>query len=200
MRVQGWKTSEVKIFINFKDDSVVNLVHCNAFQKKPQIAEDFFIQMLKVLNYLVYHRLLHWDIKSDNILYVLLNRKYHFQLTDFSLCNVAMKAMTYTGSPPYMTSEILCNKGYQQTSTIDIWLLFVIMIYVLNVDNYCHKNICTVNDIIKAAQTAAGAEVMTEIKDMVIINPAKCASATEMLVKFKNEQELSTSHEKISCL
>jgi serine/threonine protein kinase len=47
-------------------------------------------------------------VKPANILFISLeDSKIQFQLGDFGLCNLAVSAATYAGSPLYMAPEML---------------------------------------------------------------------------------------------
>lgn len=178
--------------MGLKEGSLETLIQANVFQEdQKQIANALFPQMLRALDCLAHKNILHRDIKPDNILYTLLpNGKYHFQLTDFGLCNLATQAITFAGSPRFMAPEIL--QGGRQTSKVDTWSLFVTVAYTLNARGYRDQQIDTYGGLITAALAAAHDPQMARIKEMAIVDPEKRASAAQMLVKNYDGAGLST--------
>ncbi|KAL8993940.1 MAG: hypothetical protein Q9188_007201 [Gyalolechia gomerana] len=196
---QGWAGAQVELFMGLKEGSLETLIQDNMFQENhSHIANALFPQMLQALDCLAHGNILHRDIKPDNILYTSLpNSKYHFQLTDFGLCNLATEAITYAGSPRFMAPEILDCRGSRQTSKVDTWSLFVTVAYTLNAKGYRDRQINSRDEAIKAALAAASDPEMTRIKEMAIVDPEKRASAAQMLVKNYDGVGLSTPRENI---
>ncbi|KAL8652677.1 MAG: hypothetical protein Q9210_002540 [Variospora velana] len=194
---QGWDAPQVELFMGLKEGSLETLIQANVFQEdQTQIANALFPQMLQALDCLAHGNILHRDIKPDNILYTVLpNGKYHFQLTDFGLCNLATQATTFAGSPRFMAPEIL--QGGPQTSKVDTWSLFVTVAYTLNANGYRDRQIDTRGGLITAALAAADDPQMARIKEMAIVDPEKRASAAQMLVKNYNGAGLSTPRGKV---
>jgi serine/threonine protein kinase len=78
-------------------------------------------------------------VKPENILYISQpGGQYQFQLGDFGLCNRAVDATTFAGSRTYMAPEMFRKGG--QTPKLDVWSLFVKMLWTLDVREIRRKS------------------------------------------------------------
>ena len=81
---------------------------------------SWLIQILKGLEYVHSHRILHRDLKSSNIL---ITKSGILKLGDFGISKIleltGEKALTTIGTPYYFSPEICLNKPYSFKS--DIW-------------------------------------------------------------------------------
>jgi len=187
--------------MGLQEGSLQALIGNTIIERDIEAADTLFRQMLQALDFLAHKKILHRDIKPDNILYTLLpTGKYHFRITDFGMSNLAINAVTYAGSPLFMAPEILQNSGCRQTSKVDVWSLFVTMAYALNANGYRQKQPRHLTEAVEMALAAAKAPLLDPIKDMAIVDPVKRASAAEMLIKLYQEDGLSTPRENISPL
>lgn len=114
--------------MGLKDGTLASLVeHGHKFP-----IEDVFPQMLSALDFLATKGILHRDIKPQNILYLISGDCYQFQLADFGLCSDSITVATSrVGTPIYMAPEVRL-KGVKQTCKVDIWSLFVTMLWTYN--------------------------------------------------------------------
>jgi serine/threonine protein kinase len=95
-------------------------------------------------------------VKPENILYISQpDGQYQFQLGDFGLCNRAIDATTHTGSYLYMAPEMFRKGG--QTPKLDVWSLFVTMLWTLDVEGFRWKSnrFRSVEDVQEAVLSAA---------------------------------------------
>ena len=159
----------------------------------PPVAEAVFHQMLQALDCLALHTVIHRDVKPENILYVTKpDGQYQFQLGDFGLCNHAISADTAVGTPLYLAPEIDQNR--KQTHKADVWSLFVTMLWTLNIANFRQKQFKNKRDVREMVLSAALNDgVISNIREMAILDPEKRASAAQMLVKCFDGVGLSTS-------
>lgn len=88
-------------------------------------------QMLLALQCLEANRIVHRDVKPDNILWDLdENGHYTFCLGDFGLSNDPKIATTTAGTAPFMAPEVFYRQ--KQTTKIDIWSLYATIVWMRN--------------------------------------------------------------------
>lgn len=148
--------------------------------------------MLSALDYLCYHKLIHRDIKPDNILYNIDDRgDLQFQLADFGLATRETDAAEQgCGTLLYMAPEL--HMGYRKpfsghSTKADIWSLYITMMWVLDIqgtrdkfDVWGHSNY---NDLLKhALHSALVEEKLKDMRNMAIFDPIFRAGANQMLV------------------
>ena len=90
-----------------------------------------FAEVVLALEFLHSHDIMHRDLKPENIL---VDERGHLRLTDFGLCRSGFKqrrdrAMSFVGSPEYMSPEILLGKGYDYS--VDYYTLGVLLYEML---------------------------------------------------------------------
>lgn len=143
-------------------------------------------QMLQALDYLAFRGIIHRDTKPENILYILQpDGQYLFQLGDFGFCNnVNNNARSRVGTLTYTAPEI-SDKMKNQTHKVDVWSLFVTMLWALDARGIRHmSNFKSPGRIKQAVLFAAEDEPrVSHIREMAIINPVERASAAQMLAK-----------------
>jgi serine/threonine protein kinase len=123
-----------EIFMPLKQGSVKSLVKEIPPHDIPALASRVMIHMLRALRTLAHHRIIHRDIKPENILYDIRANDYHFELGDFGLSNEKMSAKTQAGTETFMAPEVY--SGGEQTTKIDIWSLFVTIIWIHDVEGF----------------------------------------------------------------
>ncbi|KAK3589291.1 hypothetical protein CHS0354_026942 [Potamilus streckersoni] len=86
---------------------------------------DWFIQLILAVHYMHTRRVLHRDLKTRNI-FLKMNR---MKIGDFGISRILMGttdlASTFTGTPYYMSPEVLKHEGYNSKS--DIWSIGCIL-------------------------------------------------------------------------
>ena len=87
--------------------------------------------MVLAIEFLHSHDILYRDLKPENIL---VDELGHLRLTDFGLCRDGFKrkrdrAMSFVGSPEYMSPEILLGQGYDYS--VDYYTLGVLLYEML---------------------------------------------------------------------
>lgn len=172
------------------------------------IAESVFGQMLQALDCTALKGIIHRDVKPENILYISHpGGQYQFQLGDFGLCNRAIDAATTVGSPIFMAPEMFptgsqtAGQTGRQTSKIDVWSLFVTMLWTLDIRGFRQKEFRSLPDARAAILFAASKEeIVAEIREMAMVKPEERASAAQMLVKCYNGEGLSTPRHRIPAL
>eukprot|EP00111_Clytia_hemisphaerica_P001839 TCONS_00005156-protein len=92
-------------------------------------ARHMFRQIISAMEYLHQKRIVHRDLKAENLL---LDENNRVKLADFGFSNifdVGSKLKTFCGSPPYAAPELFEGKEYYGPAA-DIWSLGVVL-YVL---------------------------------------------------------------------
>ncbi|KAF9730210.1 hypothetical protein PMIN04_012257 [Paraphaeosphaeria minitans] len=204
--LQKWDEPEVEIIMELQHGSLESLVTGKSFDKQElqQIAVLVFHHSLQALDRINLLGLIHRDMKPANILFKELHGQYVFLLADFGLSNHTSVAHTFMGSPVYMAPEMF-EKGCQQTHKVDVWALFVTMMWTLDIGGFRQlvekaKSLGDLEEIRKEVLSGARKPNLSSIQEMAIEDPAKRASAAQMLVKCFNGEGLSTPRNKIAAL
>lgn len=157
--------------------------------------------ILQALDYLANEDIIHRDVKPENILYTSQGGgQYHFQLGDFGLCNRANNAITFAGSQIYMAPEMF--SGGFQTTKLDVWSLFVTLVWALDFEGFrqkCHQ-FENRTEIQEAVLSAALDNQFSKAQEMAIIDPVWRASAAQMLIKGYQGEGLTTPRHQIPAL
>lgn len=131
---QGWSEPEVEIFMGLKEGTLESLIYIKCSVPITDLAHTALHHILQAIDFLAVKYIIHRDIKPENILYISRQGKFHFQLGDFGLSNRRIIAATLSGTPLYMALEMF-NNG-EQTHKVDVWSLFVTMLWVLNISRF----------------------------------------------------------------
>ena len=94
-------------------------------------AKLLFAEVLLSMEFLHNNKILYRDLKPENIL---VDERGHLRLTDFGLCRASFKqgrdrAMSFVGSPEYMSPDILLGSGYDYS--VDYYTLGVLLYEML---------------------------------------------------------------------
>ena len=98
---------------------LLNYVRKRRRLKEP-LAKFVFMQIVSGLHYCHLNRILHRDIKLDNIL---LDAYGHVKICDFGVSKIVRtgeRIKDQCGTPAYIAPEILLDEGYEGY-TVDIW-------------------------------------------------------------------------------
>lgn len=186
--------------MGLKEGTLKSLVESGA--NASDVVDRVFLHMLKALDFIAWKGIVHRDVKPENILYVSqLDGQYQFQLGDFGLCNRIIDAKTFVGSRLYMAPEMF-QEG-DQTDKVDVWSLFVTMLWTLDVGGFRQKSNQFKHDaeVQRAVLSAASnADAVSNIWEMAIFYPNERASAAQMLVKHFDGAGLSTPRSQVPAL
>lgn len=178
--------------MGLKDGSLESLVNDGCPIPIQNLVGTILHHMLQAIDCLASKGLVHRDVKPENILYVLRSDGYHFQLGDFGLSNRQANAATIVGSPLYMAPEIV--RGAQQTHKMDVWSLYVTMLWTLDVNGFRtilrHNGGKETYDDIKFIAAQQGP--VASLREMAKFDPNERASAAQMLIKCYRGEGLST--------
>ncbi|TRX92090.1 hypothetical protein FHL15_006957 [Xylaria flabelliformis] len=161
---QGWDGDVVEIFMALQDGSLVSLMQP---ETKRLMTTDGIIKLtchhiLQAIDYLETWKIVHRDIKPDNILYTEQEGRYHFRLGDFGLSNHQSVAVTGACG----SNEFFLNISADPNPTEDTY-----------------KTIWAIG---------ANENHVANMREMGALNPEDRASAAQMLVKCYGGEGLST--------
>ncbi|KAL2044483.1 hypothetical protein N7G274_003188 [Stereocaulon virgatum] len=115
---QGWEDSCIEFFMGLKDGSLADIINANEFDDKK--GSRVLEHMLAALDCLAWNKILHRDVKPQNILYTRTpESNYDFQLADFGECKMTSSARSCKGTLAYMAPEVLDNSGVLLTPKVD---------------------------------------------------------------------------------
>ena len=160
----------------------------NYLNKKSPLDERtvcrFFVQTALALNYIHSHKMIHRDVKPENILLD--------KFTDVKLCDFGWSAeydegtrrQTVCGTYEYMAPEILFKK--QQDTGIDIWALGILLYELIhNKAPYSGRSLGEVSKKIAAKHIDFGQNTAEDAKDLILkilkINPKERPSIKQIL-------------------
>lgn len=114
-----------------------------------------FSQILHGINFLHLNRIVHRDIKAENVLYGGPDGKT-LKLADFGLARlVSFTPLTSVcGTTSYMAPEMLCNEGYRMPA--DLWSFGVLAYLTITGECPCGKSGDSKDDIRKAIMDVRG--------------------------------------------
>ncbi|KAH0425482.1 hypothetical protein CcaCcLH18_10941 [Colletotrichum camelliae] len=131
----GWDSGgDVEILMELSKGNLASLIRQGYRIPLEDLATTLFHDTLQAIDCLAVERIIHRDIKPENILFLSQGSRYIFQLGDFGLSNYQISAKTRTGTPLYMAPEVFADKA--QTSKVDVWSLYVTMLWTLDVGGY----------------------------------------------------------------
>lgn len=158
--------------------------------------------MLKALDCLVQKKIVHRDVKPENILYVSLpNSQFQFQLGDFGLGIHASGPKAIAGTALFMAPEVI--RGGCQTYKMDVWSLFVTILWTADAGEYrqrCNhfKTAHEVEEGVMRAATVANAQpAFSRIREMASKDPEARASAAQIIVRNYNGDGLCTPRNQV---
>jgi serine/threonine protein kinase len=203
----------MELCMPLKDGSLKTLVNEGVDWRYPgqqvpldvnHIAEQSLHHMLRALECTARHRLIHRDVKPDNILFEMKQDKYgtpfyHFTLADFGLTNEEANAFSHAGTGAFMAPEIV-QRNQRQTSKVDIWSLFATTVWVHSPADF-REDLPSVdysgNTIHAWLESVAKKNRYRRIRNMAKMTPSDRPSAERLLsekaYKAVIEEEESTS-------
>jgi serine/threonine protein kinase len=149
------------------------------------VSKLIFKEMIEGLKYIHKKKVVHRDIKLDNILIDLTNT---IKICDFGVSRYYSKdelMFEHCGTPAYISPEIFENNGYKGTGC-DIWSAGVTLYYMLGgVQPFKANSIKELEKNIKKGDFKPLEEVSSEannlIKGMLQVNPKKRLTVDEIL-------------------
>ncbi|KAI1475943.1 kinase-like protein [Daldinia eschscholtzii] len=193
---QGWETGLVEIFMPMKKGTLAGLIRrFPSYDDSQKYGKIVLVQMLSALDYLAANKLIHRDIKPDNILYDVnrVNKEDHytFQLADFGLSALQDLARSQAGTLIFMAPEVYDGVKVQ-TPKADVWSLYVTLLWVHNEEMFRHRietgRLWRQTDVRKAVlDIAVKSKDLRFIRSMAIYDPSLRASAAQVLKGLRRE-------------
>ena len=138
---------------------------------------QWFVQLCMSLEYIHKRKILHRDLKSQN---VFMTRNNTLKLGDFGISKVLEntndQALTVQGTPYYMSPEVCQSKPYNYTS--DIWSLGCVLYEMITLKppfqassmKGLFKRVCSGK--IQRIPKTYSLELWTIVKQMLNVNPS----------------------------
>ncbi|KAI1954028.1 hypothetical protein LOZ57_000372 [Ophidiomyces ophidiicola] len=187
---------KIEMFVELQQGSVEALMSKRQISTL-DICDRLLPQILSALDYLAYQNLIHRDVKPANILYsIQSNGRYHFYLADFGLID-NFGTTSNIGTRVYFAPEIVL--GMPQTDRVDVWALFMTMMWVMDVHGFRHLE-PRLRSPVEAQQLVEMAKmdpVLSRIQEMAAFDPSCRASAAQMLVRLFCGKGLTTPIHKV---
>ncbi|KAK2781145.1 hypothetical protein FQN52_001792 [Onygenales sp. PD_12] len=177
------KTSEV--FTDRLDGNVLTLADQNAFQQTRGLANSLMKDMLQALDYLSTHHIIHYAVKPENILYKRAADGTHtFQLSDTNFSALTRDPRAIDKCRIFHAPEILNRKPVLSTK-IDVWALYVTLIYLVNVSGHrlqlLHSR--TDTDLIEVIRRSTHEACFNDFAAMATVEPTARATSGQMLAR-----------------
>ncbi|CAD8064491.1 unnamed protein product [Paramecium primaurelia] len=158
---------------------------------------DWFVQMALAMNHIHERKILHRDLKTQNIF---LTSKNDVKIGDFGIARVLQHtydcAKTAIGTPYYLSPEICQEKPYNQKS--DIWSLGCIL-YELTTLNHAFDALSMKELVLKILRgtyppipSQYSSELQSLIADMLIKDPSKRPSIKRILERDFLKQRIGS--------
>ncbi|EXF86240.1 hypothetical protein CFIO01_02299 [Colletotrichum fioriniae PJ7] len=187
----GWDSGgDVEILMELSKGNLASLIRQGYCVPLEELATTLFHDTLQAIDFLATEKIIHRDIKPENILFLPPGSQYTFQLGDFGLSNYQMSAKTMTGTPLYMAPEVFADKT--QTSKIDVWSLYITMLWTLDVGGYRKASNYFASHQAAVDFAVCQAPSFPTLREMAETDPEHRASAAQLLVKYFDGQGLST--------
>ncbi|XP_061198174.1 serine/threonine-protein kinase Nek11-like [Saccostrea echinata] len=165
-------------------DCKINECVKNKQQLDSKLIMDWFVQLLLAVHYMHQRRVLHRDLKTRNIFL----RQNMIKIGDFGISRILMGttdlASTFTGTPYYMSPEVLKHEGYNSKS--DIWSIGCILYEMCTLEHaFDGKSLMAVMYKIVEGEVPKLPDKFSELNNVLKLmlskDPEKRPSATDLL-------------------
>ncbi len=195
---QHFDTLHPEIFMPLRKGTLTSLVKTEPIPDYAKFCREVLRQMLSALDYLASKKLVHRDVKPDNILYSILpgDRGYQFQLADFGLAHHHSLATTVCGTGYYQAPELWPDKSKvyaPQSHKMDVWSLYATMVAIDSGFKYLPRT-ADYSVVLKALEEKAQG---SPLEPMARRHPDRRASAAQMLLYTFSGEGLETPRSEI---
>ncbi|AEO71948.1 uncharacterized protein THITE_2124842 [Thermothielavioides terrestris NRRL 8126] len=177
-----------EIFMPLMEGNLKTLVEKVGVPDEYALSDVVLRQMLLALECIASHRIIHRDVKPENILWEYDEAgNYRFCLGDFGLSNDPNLARTAAGTEPFMAPEVLHRQ--RQSAKVDIWSLFATIVWTRTVEFRRTCSQLSVPDLHAWLVNISQMEQYANIRKMASMDPRRRPSATKQLAILNNQSE-----------
>ncbi|KAI0399140.1 kinase-like domain-containing protein [Xylaria palmicola] len=195
---QNYENDAPEIFMELREGTLVSFMDEVEPSLRPEGVATACDHILQAIDFLAVRKIIHRDIKPQNILYYMESGLCQFQLCDFGLSTTEAEASGCAGSQLYMAPEIW--KGGKQTHKADVWSLFVTLLWMTgreDVRTLLESKLVWDDQYDSVLELAWSEDSVSHILEMGSIEPQERASAAQMLRKCYSSRGLSTPQNQV---
>lgn len=169
-----------EIFMPLMAGNLKTLVEQRHARNNAGLSDIVLRQMLLALKCIASHKIIHRDVKPENILWEHdENGSYRFCLGDFGLSNDPELARTAAGTEPFMAPEVFHRQ--RQTTKVDIWSLFATIVWVRSDQFRRECSHYPAHDLHEWLVRFSQMDEYANIRDMANMDPRQRPSAARQL-------------------
>lgn len=116
-------------------DNNNNTVILKTIDFVPEWIKLMMFQISNALNYIHSKRIIHMDIKPENILIKTMEKATVFQLCDFNISRIGEGSFVLDGDKIYMAPEILKNKCFYKSDVYSLGLVYLELVNKVELPN-----------------------------------------------------------------
>ncbi len=194
-----WDSDSPEIYMPWRPWNLAKYAKTRKPAARAELCFHVLEQMLCALDCLAANKMIHRDVKPENILCWDREQEVVYQLADFGLANHQAQAKTFCGTLVYQAPELFPDRygqyKYSQSPKMDIWSLFATVMDIHPEYDFPPRGFKTYKEVLRALRVVA--KQNENLSAMVRINPNHRASAAQLLVAHFGGKGLTTPRNEI---